>query len=183
MPLYRRPETAVKPVNLIPEGLGGEELSPKTRVVCINRGDVPYLDKCDGRDYVCQPGLFEVEYEVADHFRTRSVVPGSRDPVTGKQEHYIAIIGMDPEDRCQPLSGAELAAANAAPEALDRSGMSPMDKDVRVVSTQAARARTAGGNRRLQHEVSDPDAVKPSEGGEAIQAIQRDKAGAAAEKK
>lgn len=181
-PLYKRPDTPVKPVNLVPEGLGGEELTPKTRVVCINRSDVTYVDKCDGRDYVCPPGLFEVEYEVANHFRERSVIPGSRDPVSGKQEHYIAIVGIDPEDRCQPLSGGELAIAKAAPEALDRSGMSGADKDVRVVPTQAARARTAGGARRPQHEVSDPDAVKPPEGGEAMQAIQRDKAGAAAEK-
>jgi endonuclease YncB( thermonuclease family) len=180
MPVYRRPETPTKPANLVPEGLGGEELTPSTRVVCINRGDTDYLDKCDGRDYVCAPGLFEVEYQVADHFRTRSVIPGSRDPISGKQEHYIAILGIDPPEQCQPLSGGELDAAKAAPEALDRSGMSGPDKDVKVVPTQAARARTAGGARRPQHEVSAPDAVEKPVGGEAMQTIQQDKAGAAA---
>lgn len=188
--LYQRPTApaGAKVVNLVPDSAGGEELTPKTRVLCVNRSNVPYQDKCDGRDYTCPPGLFEVEYEVANHFRERSVIPGTRDPITGKQEHYIAIVGIDRADRCEPLSRAEDDAAKSAPEAIDRQSMDGADRDVKVISTQAARSRTAGGNRRTRQSVEsndgtavDADAMKPTEGGDAMRQIAADAAGKAAE--
>lgn len=188
--LYQRPTApdGAKILNLVPDSLGGEELTPETRVLCINRGATPYRDKYDGRDYTCPPGLFEVEYKAADHFRGRSVIPGTRDPITGKQEHYIAILGIDRADRCEPLTKAEDDKAAAAPEAIDRTAMDGPAKHVQVISTMAARARTAGGNRRIKQSTESndgteeaPDAMKPVEGGDAMKQIARDAAAKAAE--
>src|SRR5687768_152815 len=106
--IYNKPTLpGVEIANLVPEGLAGTELTPKTRVVIINRGNQVYHDKYDGRNYVVRPGYSEVEFEAADHFRARSVVPGTRDPITGKQQHFIAILGIDPDHRCEPLDAAE----------------------------------------------------------------------------
>jgi hypothetical protein len=192
MQLYNKPTLPVgtEVVNLVPEGLGGTELTPKTRVVIINRSAHPYHDKHDGRDYIVLPGLSEVEYEAADHFRSRSVVPGTRDPITGKQEHFIAILGIDPEERCVPLTEGEQLQADEAPEAIDRTSMSGADRDVKVVSTQAARSRTAGGGtRRVRQSVEGNDgsaapagATAPIVGGDAARTIQRETAEAEAER-
>jgi len=187
--IYQKPDMAGHKVsNLVPEGLGGTELTPKTRVVIINRSAKPYIDKYDGRDYIVQPGYSEVEFEAAEHFRLRSVIPGSRDPITGKQDHFIAILGIDPDHRCVPLDAAEQAKAEAAPEAIDRSSMDGADRDVKVVSTQAARSRTAGGNRRIRQSAESndgkalaPDALAPPEGGDAMRTIARDAAAKGAE--
>src|SRR5262245_18505631 len=102
MPLtYEKPELpqGTKINNLVSADLHAQELTPKTRVVIINRGRTDYRDKYDAHDYVVPPVLGEVEYEVANHFRERSVVPGSRDPVTGHQDVFIAILGLDPVEK------------------------------------------------------------------------------------
>src|SRR5262245_13119947 len=176
---YKKPElpAGTTVTSVVPTDLRAQELTPKTRVVCINRGSAPYVDKCDGKDYVVPPGLFEVEYEVADLFRQRSVVQGSRDPVSGAQDTYIAILGLDPPERCVPFSEAEQAQQAQAVEAIDR-GVVEEEQGGRgvVVATQRARARTAGG-RRLQHSVEQnattaeaPGAVEPAVGGDAARA-------------
>lgn len=174
---YNRPTLpeGVQPLSLASSDLKATELTPKTTVLCINRGDQDYVDKFDGKDYVVPPGYFEVAYEVAAHFRERSVVPGSRNPVTGHQENYIAILGIDPPADCVPFSESEAAAQAAAPEGLDRSDMDPVDRDVKVVTTSSARARTAGKGSRTRDITTEqnasraaaPDALEPPVGGDA----------------
>jgi len=157
---YKKPElpSGTKVANVVPSDLQAQELGPKTRVVCINRGSGAYVDKCDGRDYVVPPGLFEVEYEVADHFRLRSVVAGSRDPVTGAQETYIAIIGVDPPERCEPFPPEVQEKYEQSVEALDR-GLIEQEQGGKgmVVSTARLRSRTAGGTRRRDISVEQND--------------------------
>jgi hypothetical protein len=164
---YKKPElpSGTKVNAVVPKDLNGVELGPKTRVVCINRGDQPYFDKCDGRDYVVPPGFFEVEHEVADHFRLRSVVPGSRDPVTGSQENYIAIIGIDPPEQCEPFTRAVQDKYEQSVEALDR-GLIEQEQGGKgmVVSTASARARTAGGTRRRDIRVQQNDSENEAVG-------------------
>lgn len=184
MAIYERPDLpeGVKPVSLVPAG-AKPQLEPKTRVLIVNRGDKPYRDMFDGRKYIVPPGVAEVEYEVADHFRSRSVVPGSRDAVTGKQDHYIAILGIDKPERCEPLSKPENDKAAASPEALDPETIDAPGKR-QVISTQAARARTAGGSRARKQsaETNDGQALDinevlaPVEGGDAMRQIARDAA-------
>lgn len=136
-------------------------------MTCINRGSEPYIDKCDGRDYIVPPGYFEVEYEVADHFRLRSVVPGSRDPLTGAQESFIAIIGIDPPERCVPFSADAEAQYAQQVEAIDRTVVEQEQggKGV-VVPTGRARARTAagGGSRRRDISVQENDSTREATG-------------------
>src|SRR5262245_32700215 len=119
---YTKPElpSGTKVQSVVPIDLHAQELTPKTRVTCLNRGADVYRDKCDGRDYVVPPGVFEVEYEVAEHFRLRSVVPGSRDPVTGAQQTFIVIFGIDPPEVCVPFSDVENEQAAQSVEAIDR---------------------------------------------------------------
>lgn len=191
---YKKPELpqGAKVSSVVPTELNAQELTPKTRVTCVNRGSEPYVDKCDGRDYIVPPGLFEVEYEVAEHFRLRSVVPGSRDPLSGAQENFIAILGIDPPEKCVPFSEMEQARADQAVEALDRGAIEDDQGGARavVVQTSRARARTAGqGGRRggvsvEQNETSSgawvplpdqpdqplPEAVRPPRGGDAARA-------------
>lgn len=172
MQTYSKPDlpTGTKVRNLVSADLHAQELTPKTRVVIINRGRLPYRDKYDAHDYEVPPGLGEVEYEVANHFRERSVVPGSRDPVTGAQDVFIAILGLDPEERCVPFNDEECARYGHIVEAIDRSNMeSAADRDVTVIKTSAARARTAGnsGRRRADVTVTDPDVLVPPVDGDA----------------
>jgi hypothetical protein len=191
MAVYNRPDLpeGVKPVNLVPLG-ATQELEPKTRVLIVNRGDAPYRDKFDGRDYIV-PGatVAEVEYEVANHFRERSVVAGSRDPVTGKQDRRIAILGIDKPERCELLTPVENEKAAKAVEAIDREALGD-DKAV-VVPTARVRARTIGlgkrGKQQLTAETNDGqeldvnDVLAPVEGGDAMRQIARDSAERAAE--
>lgn len=189
MAIYQRPSLPKDATvnDLAPVGKSGIELTPKTRVLIINRGSHDYVDMYDARKYRVPPGVSEVEYEVAEHFRLRSVIPGSRDPVLGKQEHFIAILGIDPEHRCAPLDAVEQSKADAAPEAIDRTSMDGADAEVKVVATSAARSRVAGGNRRVQQktETNDgkalaPEALEPTRGGDAMRQIARDAADAEA---
>lgn len=183
---YARPTLPpdVTPVNLAPDGMGGTELTPQTRVLIVNRGTHPYVDKFDGRNYTVPPEtVSEVAYEVAAHFRERSIIPGSRDPVSGKQEHYIAILGIDPPEKCNYLSAVEQQKADEAAEAIDRSQMDGADGDVRVVNTNAARARMVGRGRQVMQSTetndgtaSAPDALKAPKGGDAMKQIARDAA-------
>jgi hypothetical protein len=178
---YQKPDLpAHATVNaVVPKDLKAPELGPKTMVTCINRGSDPYLDKCDGRDYVVPPGLFEVEYEVADHFRLRSVVPGSRDPVSGAQDTFIAILGLDPPEKCVPFNQADQQHYKTSVEAIDRDVIEQEQggKAV-VVATSRARARSVGqGHRRPETQVQQnesqeaaPDAASPAVGGDAARA-------------
>jgi hypothetical protein len=190
MAIYERPELpeGVKPVSLVPDG-AKQELDPKTRVLIVNRGTQAYRDKFDGRDYTVPPrAVAEVEFEVADHFRNRSVVPGSRDPISGKQDRFIAILGIDRPERCAMLTADEQVKADTAVEAIDPEAVDAPGRR-QVVSTQAARSRTAGGNRNRKQSAESNDGTEqlevndvlaPVSGGDAMKQIARDSAEKAA---
>lgn len=168
--IYEKPvlPAGSKVNNLVSADLKAQELTPKTRVVLLNRGRLPYVDKYDGRDYTVPPGYGEVEYEVANHFRERSVVPGSRDPVNGYQDVFIVIPGQDAPEKCVPFTDEECERYGHAVEALDRSNMeSAADRDVTTIKTSASRARTVGGRRRTEIQVTDESVLQPPVDGDA----------------
>lgn len=123
-------------------------LTPERDVLCLHRGDEPYEDMFDGRPYRIEPGFFMTTYGAAQHFRSRSVVPGSRNPETSFQASFIVIIGIvelhangsfdvlqavDAPGEWTKFTEAEQAQYHDAVEALDRDAMvSPIDRDVIV---------------------------------------------------
>ena len=57
MPLtYVKPVAPEDTITLTSMDLKATELTPKTAVLCINRGHEVYRDKCDGRDYEVPSG-------------------------------------------------------------------------------------------------------------------------------
>lgn len=146
---YRKPEIdGVKPINLVPEHGKGTVLKPDTPVLCINRGIRAIHDKWDGIDYIIPPGYFEVAYGAADHFRNRAVVPGSRNPETGKQESFIGLVGIDRPERCEPFTPEQCEAFGLRVEAIAREELtSPEARAVVTVDTRSVQARMVGGRR------------------------------------
>lgn len=135
---------------LKPQSSGEDTLKPESEVLCINRGRETYTDMFDSRTYVIEPGYFTVAYGAALHFQARAVVPGSRNPETGFQASFIAIIGtvnpktnglevkrtIDEPVQWQPFTDEECREYNHAVEAIDRAAMlDPIDPNVQIVPT------------------------------------------------
>lgn len=204
-------ETAVQ--QLVPESSGTILLTPERRVLCIHRGrrltdngrpipinprhnpDDPktacvgdYTDTFDSKHYVVKPGYFEVEYAAAIHFRNRAVVPGSRNPETGFQASFIAIIGVvqptaagfkvvkavDDAVTWDAFTDEECEQYEVAFEALDRSSMvNAIQPDVRLAQTnntlagaKESRVRGGGsgsrrGGRKTDVTATDPSVLQP----------------------
>lgn len=121
-------------------------------------GDVQ--DTFDSRHYLIPVGYFTCPYDAAQHFKARAVVPGSRNPETGFQASFIAILGIpgplsynpdgtprlfdaqgqctllleiDPREDWDPFTDDECRQYGHALEALDRASMlDPIDGDVEV---------------------------------------------------
>lgn len=132
-------------INLAPEDSKQNVLEPTTPVHCLNRGTHELRDKFDGRDYVLPTGvIFTLPYGAALHFKTRQIVPGTRDP-NGQGDaakSYIAIFGVDRPEDCVPFTAAEQERADNAPEGLDREQMiSPAD---RAAAPRGLRNSSAG---------------------------------------
>lgn len=147
------------------------QLTPDRDVLCVHRGDEDYEDMFDSRPYRIAPGFFMTTYGAAQHFRARSVVPGSRNPETSQQTSFVAIIGIvelhadgtftvlqavDHPREWTLFTAEERAEYSGALEGLDRAGMiDPIDRDVVIAPvsgvlqgqtpTQAA-SRIRGGN-------------------------------------
>lgn len=108
-------------------------------------------DKFDAVDWtVPGPGLYEVPYEVALHLRARSVVPGSRNPGTGKQLSQIGIVRtswgdpIDPPAACEPFTEDQVSDFWSHVEAIDRASMLlPSQRNVQTVATRDVSARVA----------------------------------------
>lgn len=172
-------ETYVRPIltpdvvvhQFAPDHLKGVELTPEAIVVIINRHpSKPYRDKFDGINYTIPGGeVGEITYAAAMHFRERSVVPGSRNPATHKEDHFIAILNIDPVERCQPFTDEQAALFDALPEAIDRSDDPTA---FHVVSNAEVHASVAGlsENTRPVIEVTDKTVLVPPVGGEAARA-------------
>jgi hypothetical protein len=162
-----RPRTFEPPLanlspRLTPVSLS-KALEPLSIVTLVFRGGPPVVDKFDGRDYIVPPlpadvnlwdwqeqmhppSTWQVEYQVAAHLQTRAVVPGSRNPHSGKTASQIGILEVDRPDRVEPFTDEELKQFGLA-EAIDRRAAElPSMRDVKVIpTTQAVAAAMAAG--------------------------------------
>jgi hypothetical protein len=177
---YVRPQLPpdVLPVQLMPDVPGEAGLRPETMVLCINRGNVPLVDKFDGFDYTIPVGYFEHKYAAAMHFKSHQVVPGSRNPYDGKrQQSFIGILGIDSDADCRPFTDEELEAMGLQIEGIDRGSMvSPAD---RAAAPMPLRGQPPSSTRRWDAsqqsaEAADrvADAIRPP----ATSAAERDEA-------
>lgn len=137
MHTYTQPPVTGRIANLTPEGAQGNVLTAETEVVAIHRGRHLLRDTFDGQHYAIEPGLFRVTHKVAKNLKARAVIPGTRNPADGhQQQSYVGILGLDPDEECQPLSDEEVARYGAAVEALDRaSSPDPADRNIRIVQS------------------------------------------------
>ncbi len=131
--------------DLVPSGRSGVELTPATRVQCVNRNCVPITDMWNAVRYEIPPGIFRVEYGAALHFQKRAVVPGTRAIATGAEESYIGIRNVDPPDWCKQFSLEQLALYATIPEAIDRKAFaSQQARNVEIIDMGTARGRAPG---------------------------------------
>lgn len=132
-------------ISLLPDHNQGE-LTPKTPVICVNRGPRTLTDMHDGHQLTVPPhATFQATYEQAVHLQRRQIVPGTKSPDSPDQYvSWIGILNIDSPDRCEPFDDEFLARYNEAKEALNRDEMSPADRDVQVVSTRVLRPRLGG---------------------------------------
>lgn len=178
--------------HLVREGVHEVHITPETPVLCIHRGrrlqadgkpvyhgnaarhrdgdrepffEGDYKDTYDGNHYIIEPGYFSAPYGAALHFQRRAVVPGSRNPETGFQASFIAIIGVvdaqpgggfkvlkavDDQADWAPFTDDECAQYEVAFEALDRDAMTaPIDRKVvlRNVSETVAGGKRGSASR------------------------------------
>lgn len=149
---------------LVPQGSGEIAMTPDREVLCVHRGNEPYDDMFDGRPYRIMPGFFMTQYGAALHFKTRAVVPGTRNPETRSETSFIAIIGavelradgsfkvlkpVDDKVEWSEFTAEERAVYANKQEALDRDNMvNPIDSAVTIVRTNEALAGRAGGRAR-----------------------------------
>lgn len=173
-----------------------KKLEPTSIVTLIFRGGPPIVDKFDGRDYIVPPlpadvplwewqeatheaSAWQVEFQVAAHLQTRAVVPGSRNPHTGKTESQLGIIEVDRPDRCEPFTAEELKKFGLA-EAIDRSAAElPSMRNVQVISTtQAVAAAMAAGQNIDERLDEEPGAeiTAPPAHHEGLAELRRDQA-------
>lgn len=113
-------------------------LNPDTPVVIINRGNTAVCDRYDGEPWEVPPGHWTVPYAVAKHLQNRAVVPGSRDPVSGRQSSFIGIVGLDSADRCRPFTPEQMKRFGLAVDAIDPAARS---EAVTLVDVNDVRAR------------------------------------------
>ncbi len=189
---------------LVPEQVSNE-LKPETEVVILFKGGPPIVDKWDSKDYVVPPiprdvngqhvctleqwrershpaAHFRVAYGVAQHLRDRNIVPGTRNPHTGKAHSQIAIVqtpngkGLDPPQRAQPFT-AEQKKQFGFPEGIDRSMFEDSRKDVRVVQTESALAAAYANGVDVDGVLDatpDPDAIAPPAAHEGLADVVQD---------
>lgn len=156
-----KPDQAVQ--SLVPDvGTRDEKIGPDTEVLCLHRGDEVLEDMFDSRPYRIAPGWFKTTAAVARHFKARAVVPGSRDPVSGKQASYITIIGtvdfetdgsfrvrtpVDKPEEWSKFTAAELAEIGDAREALDPGSVAGHTTIVDTSSALSGKPQQGGSSR------------------------------------
>lgn len=164
-------------LDLLPENQTKKVLKPDDDVIIVNRGrETIKSEKFDGISYTIPPNRFcRIKYAAAQHFQSRLVVPGTRNPMqTGpsqKQVSFIGIVDVDPPAKCEPFDDAFVAKYSLADEAIDRSVLDPADADVTLVGTNAVASSLpgagAGGSMRPQIS-GDLDAMAPPEHNAAL---------------
>lgn len=113
----------VKIHDLTPATESRDALTPETPVVVINRGRETLVRKFDGRDYPLKPhteGLIKMPYGAALHFQRHCVVPGTRDVASGAEQSFIGILGVDPDEWCEPFTEEQCIGFGQAVEAIQR---------------------------------------------------------------
>lgn len=178
---------------LVRQGIHEVQLTHETPVLCIHRGrrntvggdpvhhesaarhrdgerepyfEGDYKDTYDGNHYIIAPGYFMAPYGAALHFQRRAVVPGSRNPETGFQASFIAIIGVvegqpgggfkvlkavDDQVDWAPFTPEECAQYEVAFEAIDREAMvAPIEKHVELRNVSETLAGGRQGTSRVK---------------------------------
>lgn len=173
-----------------------KKLTHDTPVVVLHRGGPPVRDKFDSEDWeIPGPGYFTLRYDAASHLKARAVVPGSRNPATGRQESQLAIVQtawgdpIDPPARCTPFTPEQVAHYWKSAEAIDRSSMaSPAARNVQAVDmADAQRALLSAGmniDGIVESEAAQGHVIAtpvPPEANEALQEIRATLADAQAE--
>lgn len=195
-----RPRTFEPPklgaVPLLSPVAASKKLGPESIVTIVFRGGPPIVDKFDGRDYVVpplpagielwewrevmhEPAQFQVEYQVAAHLQTRAVVPGSRNPHTGKTSSQLGILEVDRADRCEPFTREQLEQFGLA-EAIDRTAAEiPSMRKVQVISTTEAVSAAMAAGQNIEERLDDApgaEVTAPPAQHEGLAELQRDQA-------
>lgn len=149
-----------------------KKLEPESIVTLVFRGGPPVVDKFDGRDYIVPPlppdvplwawqemthdaAAFQVEYQVAAHLQTRAIVPGSRNPHTGKTASQLGIVEVDRPDRVEPFTPEELKKFGLA-EALDREAAElPSMRNVQVIDTREAVSAALAAGQNIEERLDE----------------------------
>jgi hypothetical protein len=149
----------------MPEDTNVERLEPTTPVTIINRTDRELRDTFDGRHYTLPPGYIQCPYGAARHFKRRLTLAGTRSLDQGEiAVSCIGILGVDPEDQCQPFTAEELGRADASPEALDRSdAVLKADRDVTVQKVANKTVGRGNGSRRPKLDTSQQATAEAAE--------------------
>lgn len=120
-------------------------------------------------------------FAMAQYFKARAVVPGTRDPHRHKTTSQLAIPRIDRPADCVPFSDAYVAHHWAMTEALNRDAYeSPSSRTAVVMDAdQAIAAVMAAGldvDQVVEAEARSPEAVAPSSDPSPLEQIQRDEA-------
>lgn len=154
-------------------------ITPETRVIAGHRGGGPdpLIEQYDGQKWKIPAGReFVMPYGVALAIRRRAIVPGSRDPHSGrggtplKQKSYLYIKHAEdgrkvpeadrPED-CRPFTKSDLAKYGMAKEALARRPGETKIVDVAEVQAAAMAAGVDLSDEAIAEAPVDPAALAP----------------------
>lgn len=145
MKTYQQPSVGDQVIrDLLPVEEKTPVLKPETPVIIINRGREVIADSrsmFDGQQYHVAPGLSRARYDLALHLRERCIVPGSRNPISGKTESLIGILNVDPPAKCEPFTAEQCDAFGQIAEGLEAG-----DRQVIPASAVAGRIADLGEN-------------------------------------
>lgn len=133
-------------------------IQPNERVLCINRGRQTLIDTFDGRHIPLPVGYFEIEFDAAQHFQRRLIVPGTRNLAENAFVSYIGILGTtdgrirrDTDEYCTPFTDEQLQTFGERVEGLDRSGLDEVTPQrVSAIIASTMRSTGPGGRRGVQ---------------------------------
>ncbi len=165
-------------------------LAPETPVTIVFRGGPPIIDKWDGQDIVIPEEARQakqarvrgwdrrhypaaevqgVPWAIAQHVRTRAIVPGTRNPHDGnKALRRIGIVStptgqfVDTDARCQPFTAEELGYFDN-PEGLDRTQFADERSKVTTLNTQASISHVGNVSDQLSAEPTEDELAPTGE--------------------
>lgn len=200
---YEKPQIPARQVRAVQVK---NTLEPETDVIVLFRGGPPIVDMYDQKDYIVPPkpeGVdladwrtlihaaehFEMPYMVAQHLQGRSIVPGTRNPYDyRKAVSQLAILSVDPADRCVPFTEAQMAKfygeawRDGLAEGLDRSQMQGAERNAVVVPVKEVVEAAAAEGRDIDGQVEDAgdnQVLSPADAGDELANVARSEAAAA----